>query len=92
MKNLQTFATTQPLKDSPRNILPDPGKNYNVQMIGNQVKLQSEPSTVKYGAGTPDGQRQMVGSQVTLNSKPMSGWQSYPTPPSERTVASKKNF
>ena len=84
---------TQPLKQEPRNVLPDNhSKPSSQQMVGATVSLQSQPSTVKFGAGTPNGTLQMVGEQVKMNSKPQSGWTSFDTPPSERTIAQKKNF
>ena len=83
---------TSPLKSEPRNVLPDSGKGFNCQTVGTTVPLQSEPSTVKYGANTPNGTFQSFGETVPLKHTPISGWQSYDTPMSERTGQSKKSY
>ena len=80
------------LKNEPRNILPDNHDRFNVQMIGDKVKLQETPSTVKYGASTPNGELQMIGDAHKLSDKPFSGWQSYDTPVSDRTAEQKKGY
>ena len=93
MGKIDIIGVTQKLKLEPKNILPENhSQPTQRQMVGATVPLQTSVSTVKYGAGVPDGQRQMVGITVPLKDKPYSGWQSYDTPPSERTVVQKKSY
>lgn len=90
--NLKTIGQKEPLKQEPRNVLPDNHTNPNLQAIGDKIKLQTSPSTVKYGANTPDGQRQIIGDKIPLKDKPMPGYQSAPTAMSQRAEDSKKGY
>ena len=77
-------------KDTPRNVLPDNTKMGQSQIVGETVKLQTSPSTVKYGAGTSNGTVQMIGEMKKLSTKPISGYGDAPV--SERTNESKKGY
>lgn len=93
MKYQTTSMKPVPMKTEPRNVLPDNHKPFNLQTTSNPVlNLQTAPSTVKYGAGTPHGTFQSSGDKVKLGTKPMLGYQSADTPMSNRAVESKKSF
>ena len=89
---IQVVGTEQKLKSEPRNVLPDYNKKPDAQLVGTQVKLQQDASSVKYGSGTKSGEMQIVGSKIPLSDKPYLGYQSYSTPMSERAIRSKKDF
>lgn len=88
---IQKDSTKVSLKtDSPLNYVQDKGRSGMSQMVGNTVPLQTSPSTVKYGAGTPNGTVQMIGETKKLSTKPISGYGDAPV--SERTIESKKGY
>ena len=89
---IQVVGTEQKLKDSPRNVLPEFNKKPDAQLSGTQIKLQQDASSVKYGAGTKNGEMQLNGTKIPLSDKPFLGYQSYSTPMSERAIRSKKDF
>lgn len=91
---LQMVGDMQKLKLEPKNTLPDNrSKPSSSQMLGTTVPIQSNATTVKFGAGTPNGTVQMdIASKVKMSDKPFSGWQSYDTPPSDRTIQQKKSI
>ena len=93
MKYQSTSMKPVPMKLEPRNVLPDNHKPFNLETSSDPViKMQTSPSTVKYGAGTPQGVFQSSGDKVQLGTKPMLGYQSYETPMSNRAIESKKSF
>lgn len=92
MGKMQITGTKQALKTEPRNVLPDNHKSPNLQTSSTKAPLKTEANTIKYGAGTPNGEMQITGTQVKLSDKPSLGWQSYTTPMSQRAIDSKKNF
>ena len=91
MGKFSTVATPKaPLKQEPRNVLPDNHQSPNLQKVGTSINLKDSPGP-KYGAGTPDGVRQITGTEVKLNSTPRLGYESG-TSMSERATDSKKNY
>jgi hypothetical protein len=80
------------LKSDPLNVLPDNHKMGSYEFSGDRIKLQSEPSSVKYGANTPNGEFQHSGDKIKLQSKAYSGFQNHKTPMSSRAVAQKQNY
>ena len=93
MKYQTTSMKPVSMKTEPRNVLPDNHKPFNLQTTSSPVlKLQTETSSVKYGAGTPHGTFQTSGDKIKIGTKPILGYQSADTPMSERAVESKKSF
>ena len=91
MGKLSTVGTPKaPLKQEPRNVLPENDQSPNLQKIGTGISLKDSPGP-KYGAGTPDGMRQVVGTELKLNTTPRLGYESG-TNMSERATDSKKNY
>lgn len=90
--NLKSIGQREPLKNEPRTTLPENTKSPNLQAIGEKIKLQTSPSTVKYGANTPNGQLKTAALEIPLKDKPMLGYQSTPTAMSQRAEDSKKGY
>lgn len=90
--NAQIIGNSQPLKNEPRNVLPEYHAKPQSQTIGTTVPLQTSPSNLKYGAGTRSGQFQIIGDKVAMSDTPVLGYQSANTPMSQRAIDSKKSF
>jgi len=90
MANRQMIGDKVSLKDGPKTMLPDNRKMGSYEFVGDQVKLQSQPSNVKYGASTPNGQMQMIGDKVTLQTKTYTGMNN--ASGSDRAVEGKKSY
>jgi hypothetical protein len=91
--NLKTTALKSNLKDSPRTTLPENTKSVDLQSTSLKPKgFQTEPTSVKYGANTPNGELQTTSLKLKLSNTPSLGYESANTPMSNRAVDSKKNF
>jgi hypothetical protein len=90
--NLKTTASQSPLKNEPKNVLPENHQKPQMQASGDKVQLQTAPSNVKYGANTPNGKLQLIGDKISMGQSPVLGYQSANTPMSDRAVDSKKGY
>jgi len=88
----QIIGTSQPVKNEPRNVLPENHGKPQAQTIGTTMPLQTEASSVKYGAGTHSGKFQVIGDKISMSDAPVLGYQSANTPMSQRAIDSKKAF
>jgi hypothetical protein len=90
--NLKTTASQSPLKNEPKNVLPENHQKPQMQASGDKAPLQTTPSNVKYGANTPNGKLQLIGDKISMGQSPVLGYQSANTPMSDRAVDSKKGY
>ena len=91
--DLQSKSQKAPLKDSPRNVLPENNDSMSLQTSSLRPKgFSTEPTSVKYGANTPNGMLQTSSDKIKLSNTPALGYESANTPMSNRAVDSKKNF
>ena len=90
--DLKTTALKQNLQNGPGNVLPNNNKAPQLQAIGTKQPLDKTPSSVKYGANTPQGKISASGDMIKLNKTPQLGYQSANTPMSNRAVESKKVY
>ena len=90
---LKTTALKSNLKDSPRTMLPENTKSVDLQTTALKPKgFSTEPTSVKYGANTPNGMLQTSSDKIKVSNTPTLGYESANTPMSNRAVDSKKNF